>query len=100
MKNRNKKNSDSQKAGNKIMAMIGVPEEVAYDLPVTTITGTNRLEIDNYKNIVSYSRDFIKLNTTAGLISIEGDKLVIRQIDMGRISISGDIKSVLFETRG
>lgn len=81
------------------MSIIGVPEDVAFDLPTTTVVGTNKLEIDNYKNIVSYTRNLLKVNTTAGLISVEGSDLLIKQIDMGQISVSGEITSVLFESR-
>lgn len=81
-----------------LMSIMGISEDVAFDYPIITMTGLNDLEVDNYKNIVKYSSESLKINTVSGLIIINGTNLVIKEIEFVRLNIRGTIKSIEFES--
>lgn len=57
----------------------------------------NVLGVLNYKSIVEYGENIIKINTKEKIIKIEGESLTIDNITDDEIKIKGNIKSLLFE---
>jgi sporulation protein YqfC len=80
----------------KITAGLGLPKEVALNLPLISIYGNEELNIENYKGMVEYSEEKIRLSTTAGVISIKGRKLIIKQITSENVTVRGALTSVEF----
>lgn len=74
-----------------------LPDEFVYDVPKISILGFSGIEIINYKSIIEYEEEKIRINTKDKIISISGEKLEIKNITNEEISISGKIKGVVFE---
>lgn len=72
----------------------GMPKEILLDLPLITIVGSKEMSIENFKGIVEYTDDCIRVNTGAGVLKVQGRKLLLKQITSEIINISGVIKSV------
>lgn len=74
-----------------------LPEEYAVGSLKISIIDFNTVGILNYKSIVEYGENIIKINTKDKMIRIEGETLIIDNITDDEIKIKGNIKSLLFE---
>ena len=78
----------------KVSAMLEIPKELALNLPLVTITGSEELLIENYKSVIEYSDDRIRISTSCGVLQIYGHKLLLKHITSEDISVSGTIKKL------
>jgi sporulation protein YqfC len=76
---------------NKLSNMLELPKEIVLDLPVITITGNDEITIENYKGIVEYTVECVRLKTKIGVIKIEGKKISLKQMTSECICITGII---------
>lgn len=90
-----KKKVDDKKAGKNLKSrlsdMLELPREIVLNLPLINIIGNEELTIENYKGVVEYAEERIRINTSRGIIKIEGKKLTLKQITAENISVSGVI---------
>ena len=79
---------------NKILEM---PSEITSQIPRVTNLGFKKMMIENYKNILEYQDFFIRINTSIGIININGFGMKMEEMTKDDIIIEGDIDSVDFE---
>ena len=89
MKMKKKKNNFS-----KIDRLLEIPQEVYTDTPKITITGFNEMIIENFKGILEYEDYFIRINTSLGIININGFELKLENMTNDDIKITGKIESI------
>lgn len=77
--------------------LLDVSGGVLRDLPNITIYGTENAEIDNFKALLDFSPDSVRINTTGGIIRIDGLNLAIGFMTDDTIAIKGSIKNISFE---
>jgi len=75
----------------KITNMFELPKEIVMNLPLISITGSEIVNIENYKGVIEYSEDRVRVNTTSGVLKIEGRELVLKQITAEEITVKGII---------
>lgn len=80
----------------KFLRLIGTPEFIVRDQPEICMIGFERISVENYKTLIKYSDEEVCLRLIKGILQINGRKLVIRDIDMGRICIEGRVKEIFF----
>jgi sporulation protein YqfC len=85
-----------EKVKRNIASALALPKEIVLDLPMITILGNEELTIENYKGVIEYGDESVRVNTTRGVIRIEGRKLILKQITTEVISVSGGIKKIEF----
>lgn len=73
-----------------------ISKDLLTDIPRFSLNDNNELQIENYKGIVSYDFDEIKLGAKNYTIKIEGENLKINSITDEDILITGTIKSLSF----
>lgn len=83
---------------NKIERMLELPIEVTTNIPKITITGFNQIMIENYTGIIEYEEYLVKINTSIGIIIMEGNKMNLNQINENDILISGEIFKLYLES--
>ena len=66
------------------------------DLPKITMFGDRNLLMENYKGIIEYDDNRIRVNTGRGIIKVTGEKLMIKEITLEDLMIDGDIVSLEF----
>lgn len=81
----------------KINRALEIPEEVTSTIPKLTNLGFKKLMIENYKNILEYQDFFIRINTSIGIININGLELKMEEMTKDDIVIEGKIDSIDFE---
>ena len=75
----------------------GFPGEYMTDMCKISISDFNVFELINYKCIVEYSDNLLRLNTKEKIITLKGEFLNIDNITDDEIKISGKIHSIDFE---
>ncbi|MDR2939978.1 MAG: sporulation protein YqfC [Clostridiales bacterium] len=75
-------------------SMFELPKEIILNLPLITLVGSEEMSVENYKNIIEYTEEKIRVNTSCGVIKIEGSKLSIKQITQEKLYVIGKITGV------
>ena len=93
-----KENIEEPKAGirEKLAEMLELPKEIVMNIPKMTMIGNKDLIIENYKGIIEYDGNRIRINTGSGIIKITGDSMTIKEITSEDILVSGNISSFEF----
>lgn len=79
-----------------IAEALDLPLDVISDIPRSEIMGNCQLSIENIRGILDYGENCIKINTTVGIIKIDGDELFIDNISDESIFIKGRIIRIEF----
>lgn len=75
----------------------GLPKDVMMNMPKLSVGGNREIYIENYKGILEYTSEEIRLSTTIGVVRILGKSLKIEKIRLTDIFISGYFKLVEYE---
>ena len=94
MKMKKKKNNFS-----KIDRLLEMPQEVYIDTPKITITGFNEMIIENFKGILEYEDYYIRINTSLGIININGFELKLENMTNDDIKVKGTVESIDIERK-
>lgn len=79
-----------------IPEMLEIPEEIIFNTPISILKSNKEIEIENYKGILEYGEDIIRINTKVGIIKLYGEKLTLKQIATEKIIITGIINKIEF----
>ena len=83
---------------NKIEKLLEIPVEVTTNIPNITLIGFNQLMIENYMGVIEYEEYLVKINSSIGIIIIEGNKMNLNQINENDVLISGVISKIYLES--
>ena len=81
----------------RLSKVLEMPEEIISTVPKVTTLGFEKLLVENYKNILEYQEFFIRINTSIGIININGLGLKMGEMTTDDIVIEGKIDSIDFE---
>ncbi len=90
------KSDDKKNIKEKMSEVLELPREIIMDVPKLVLIGSNDLSIENYKGIIEYSENIIRINTNSKMIKITGKKLEIKTITAEEILIGGNIETLEF----
>ena len=79
----------------KILKALEMPAELLNNCPRMTSVGNESVLIENYKAIIEYDKNVIRISNN---ISIFGENLNVAEITTDGILISGKIKAIEFES--
>ena len=63
-------------------------------MPLVTVIGNEEINIENYKGVIEYSPEKIRINTECGVLKINGEKLSFKQITSENIIVTGVIQKL------
>ena len=81
----------------KILKALEIPEEIGSNITGINISGFSKIRIENYKSLLEYEKERIRINTAEALICIEGKEFNISSVTDMFIEIEGKISAVHFE---
>ena len=84
----------NQRKFSKIDRLLEMPQEVYTDTPKITITGFNEMIIENFKGILEYEDYYIRINTSLGIVNINGYELKLENMTNDDIKVTGKVESV------
>lgn len=80
----------------KIAEKLNIPEDISEGLPIVTITGKREIYVENYKGIIEYGKNCIKIQTKSGRITFVGKCLEIVYYTNVDMKITGELESVCY----
>lgn len=73
-----------------------LPKEIMLNLPLISLIGREEVTIENYKGILEYSEDVLRIGTAAGVLRLRGRNLCLRQLSAECVVVTGRIESMEF----
>ena len=80
----------------KIADAVALPKDITLNLPKVTLYGSKEIYIENYKGIIEFSEEVVRVNTSVHIIKITGKNLILKNITDEEILFSGEIPHVEF----
>lgn len=74
--------------------ILNLPKDVVLGVPIVTITGNIELNIENYKTLIEYTEQLIRIKKRDGEIKILGEQLQISYYRSTEMKITGIIKTI------
>ena len=79
------------------LTALSLPQDVVSGDTILTWIGKNRLKIENYRNILIYTDETIRIQAKHYKVIVGGKRLCIRYYDKDEMEIYGTIESVSLE---
>ena len=89
---------NKRKNNSRLNNILEFPEEISNNEPKITIIGFKKIMVENYKGILEYENFFVRLNTTIGVLNINGFNLSLNEMTDEDLIITGNIESIDFES--
>lgn len=80
----------------KVTDMLELPKEIVLNLPLISMIGNEEMHIENYKGILEYDAERIRIYTGNGILKLEGRGLHLKTMTTEEIIIKGAILKVEF----
>lgn len=80
-----------------ISNQLHLPPDILAGAPIITAMGRNELSLENYKGIIEYNGNVIKVQTKACKICIEGKQLNILYFTEDEMRITGYIQAIYYQ---
>ncbi len=76
---------------------IKLSSDILAGAPIITVIGQSELSIENYKGIIEYTGDLLRIQTKTGRIHIEGKNMIIRNYSEDAMKVSGVISLIQYQ---
>ena len=73
-----------------------LPKDITLNLPKISMIGSNPMLVENHKGVIKYIPQRIRVNSSIGVIRVQGKEMELRNIAADDIMITGDIKMIEF----
>jgi len=80
-----------------LSSRLHLPADILAGAPIITATGRNELCLENYKGIIEYNDNLIKVQTKVCRICIEGKNLNILYFTEDEMRITGYIQAIYYQ---
>ena len=71
-----------------------LPKDVVLSVPILTLTGHYEVNIENYRGILEYTEQLIRINVRSGQIRITGKSLEINYYTTTDMKITGKVEKI------
>lgn len=71
-----------------------LPKDVVLGVPILTLTGHYEVNIENYRGILEYTEQLIRINVRGGQIHITGKSLEINYYTTTDMKITGKVEKI------
>lgn len=82
---------------NKLADASGLPKDVVLKAPIVTITGQMEVTVENYRGILEYTDQMVRIQTKIGRIKIIGKRLLIPYYTEDEMKITGYIIEIEYQ---
>ena len=80
----------------RIAEKLNIPEDISQGLPIVNITGKKEVFVENYKGIIEYEKNYIKIQTKNCRISFVGKNLEIVYYTNTDMKIIGEVETIIY----
>lgn len=78
-------------------SLLDVSDGVLTDMPSIELCGSALCDIDNFKGLLDFSKETVRVNTSGGIVKLTGSDLEIGVVTDENVTVRGCIKKVEFE---
>ena len=75
-----------------------LPKEIMLNLPLISLVGREEVTIENYKGILEYGEETVRIGTAAGVLRLTGKDLCLKQLSAECMVVTGRIAELCFLT--
>ncbi len=79
-----------------VSEMFELPKDITLNWPKVSMIGIHQMLIENHRGIIEYTPVRIRVNSTTGVIRVQGKDLQLKNIAADDIMITGGIQSIEF----
>jgi sporulation protein YqfC len=76
--------------------MLDVPKDTILNMPRITLIGGMQLYVENYRGVMEFKDDILRLSLTQGEVHVFGKELVIKAIFPTEVVIEGNINGIKY----
>ena len=73
-----------------------LPKEILLNLPLISLVGREEVTIENYRGILEYSEEIVRIGTAAGVLRLQGKGLCLKQLSAECMVVTGKIDELRF----
>ena len=81
-----------------IVESLELPRDIMYGAVIITAMGRNQVLVENYKGIIEYTREKIRLQTKNCQVTIQGKQLVVEYYTNEEMKITGFIQGISYDS--
>ncbi len=81
-----------------IVESLELPRDIMYGAVIITAMGRNQVLVENYKGIIEYTREKIRLQTKNCQVTVQGKQLVVEYYTNEEMKITGFIQGILYDS--
>ncbi len=93
------KDSEREHIREKLAAAASMPKDVVLGASLITVLGTSEVCIENYRGILEYTENLIRVQTKERMIKLTGKHLQIEYYTNDEMKITGRIHTLEFADR-
>lgn len=93
---KSKKKIDLRYRKEQLIRSLDLPEEIMLNVPTANIYGNKKIEIYNFKGLIEYTLERVRINTSVGVLIIEGMNLEIKIMTTEELHIMGNITQISY----
>lgn len=72
--------------------------DIMYGAVILTAMGRNQVLVENYKGIIEYTQEKIRLQTKTCQVTIQGKRLLVEYYTNEEMKITGYIQGILYDS--
>lgn len=91
-----KKRKGLEKRFKGVLRELELPENLLSSVPRTTLIGRERVLVENVGRVMRYTLTEAVFDTGAGLLTVQGEGLMLLELGESRVMLTGEIASVRF----
>lgn len=73
-----------------------LPKEILLNLPLISFIGREEVSIENYKGILEYGEETVRVATAAGILRLTGRGLCLKQLTAECMVVTGQLEKMEF----
>ncbi len=81
-----------------IVESLELPVDIMYGAVIVTAMGRRQVLVENYKGIIEYTREKIRLQTKTCQVTIQGRELLVEYYTNEEMKITGCIQGILYDS--
>ena len=89
-----KKEEKNQPFRERVLQASQLPRDVVMGLPVLYVLGQSELHLENYRGILEYTEEMVRILIKGGQITVTGQKLQVVYYTNDEMKISGQIRAI------
>ena len=97
-KNQSKLSKVKENVKSNLVESLELPMDIMYGAVIITAMGRNQILVENYKGIIEYTQEKIRLQTKTCQVTIQGKRLIVEYYTNEEMKITGYIQGIIYGT--